>query len=446
MKKETVKIILVSITLIFLGIATGYTFLQLKPVESVYQQNDDEQDTNTLDRNLDKGDYQKNNDIDNSIQKNLLENEELNNSSQEEIVGNNVTVIEQSINTKNIDKDFSNNSIFKDKEVKAKGLYLTGWTVGDDNKLDKYINIANTTQVNSYVVDIKDDDGNVGYVTDILKVKEVDAYLKKYDVDKVIKAFHDNDIYVIGRLVCFKDPILSVKRPDLAIKHINGDLWKDRNGCTWLNPYEKENWEYLIDIAEEAIFKGFDEIQFDYIRFANDGDKKLMDFSSYDKQKYEVINDFLSYARERLPNGKLSADVFGIILESPEDTEQIGQYLEKIGMNIDYISPMIYPSHYAVGQIINGKSFYKPDLEPYEVVHQAMLKGIDRISKVDGYKANIRPYIQDFTAYWLGNGYYQSYGDKQLREQIKAVEDTGIEQWLVWNPFNNYSLNALDSE
>jgi len=327
--------------------------------------------------------------------------------------------------------------------VKVRALYLTGWTVGIDSKLQHYVELAKTTEINSYVVDIKDDDGLVGYQSDIPAVVANKAYEKKYNVDKVIKAFHDNGIHVVGRIVCFKDPVLSSKRPDLAIKNVNGGVWRDKKGMSWLDPYNQENWTYLTDIAKEAVKKGFDEIQFDYVRFANDGDKKAMKFNDNGVPKYEDIANFLAYARKELPGVTISADIFGIVCESPADTEGIGQYLEYVGKNIDYISPMAYPSHYAVGQIVNKVTFVKPDLDPYGVVYNTLLKAKERISKVPDYTAKIRPYLQDFTASWLGKGYYQSYGDEQVKEQIKAVTDAGYDQWILWDANNTYSESAL---
>ncbi|MCR4435968.1 MAG: putative glycoside hydrolase [Clostridiales bacterium] len=330
--------------------------------------------------------------------------------------------------------------------LKVKALYLTGWTMGSMDKVNHFVELAKTTEINSYVIDVKDDDGYVGYESDIPAVREIKAWQPKYDVDKVLKAMHDNNIHIIGRVVCFKDPILSSKRPDLAIKNTSGGLWRDNHGLTWLNPYNKDSWEYIVEIAREAVKKGFDEIQFDYVRFANDGNKKAMNFGDTGKEKYEAIDEFLAYARKELPGVKLSADVFAIICESPADTEDIGQYLEYMGKDIDYISPMAYPSHYAVGQVINEITFVKPDFDPYGVVYNTLIKAKDRISKVQGYKARVRPYLQDFTATWLGKGYYQHYGAEQVRQQIKAVYDAGYEEWILWDVTNRYSEDALLKE
>ncbi len=334
----------------------------------------------------------------------------------------------------------------KPEPVKAKALYLTGWTAGTSARLEHFIELANTTELNAFVIDIKDEDGYVGYKSDVAEVKKYDASMFKYNADKTLKALKDNNIYVIGRLVCFKDPVLSVKRPDLAVKTPDGELWKDYQKRTWLDPYNKESWPYIISIAKEAVEKGFDEIQFDYIRFPNDGDRSKMKFNDNGKKKYEIINEFLEYARSELPNVILSADIFGIVCESPEDTEDIGQYLELIGENVDYISPMVYPSHYAVGQIVNKVKFDKPDLEPYGVVYNTLVKANDRISEVEGYKAEIRPYLQDFTASWLGQGYYMKYGAEAVRKQISAVVDAGLEEWILWDAENTYSEDALKKE
>ncbi|HOJ12040.1 MAG TPA: putative glycoside hydrolase [Clostridiales bacterium] len=328
----------------------------------------------------------------------------------------------------------------------VKALYLTGWTAGESARLNKFIALSQQSEINSLVVDIKDDDGLVGYETNIPAVKEINGWTRKYNVDKVINTLHENDIYVIGRLVCFKDPVLSSKRADLAVKHASGGLWKDNNSKTWLDPYNRDSWTYLIDIAKEALDKGFDEIQFDYIRFPNDGNKKAMVFNSGDIKKYEIINEFLSFAKKELPGAIISADVFGIICESPEDTEDIGQYLELVGKDIDSISPMAYPSHYAFGQIVNNVKFAKPDLEPYAVVYNTLLKAKNRISSVENYKSNIRPYLQGFTAPWLRSGNYQSYGAKQIREQIKAVYDAGFTEWIIWDPSNKYPADAFDGK
>ncbi|NLD49362.1 MAG: putative glycoside hydrolase [Clostridiaceae bacterium] len=330
-----------------------------------------------------------------------------------------------------------------EEKVKAKGLYLTATSAGA--RLDHYIELANTTEINSYVIDVKNDYGNVCFDSEVPLAKEIGAIDKRFDIDKVIKQLHDNNIYAIARIVCFKDPILANKKPEMAIKNLQGGLYV-HNKMNWVNPYSEEAWQYNIDLAREVLKKGFDEVQFDYIRFP-DGKKSEMVFEGKDdRQYYEVINSFLSYAREQLPNAILSGDVFAIILESPGDTEGIGQYFEYVGKDLDYLYPMAYPSHYANGQIINGVKFPKPDLDPYGIIKNTLLKAKARYEKVEGHKPIIRTFLQDFTATWIGKGNWQYYEDEQVRQQIQAVYDAGFEEWFLWDPMNNYREGAFKKE
>ncbi|MEN8904767.1 MAG: putative glycoside hydrolase [Clostridiales bacterium] len=329
------------------------------------------------------------------------------------------------------------------KRVKAKGLYLTATSAG--SRLDHYIELANKTEINSYIIDFKDDDGYVCFDSKNETAKEVKAVDVRYDPKKVVKELQKNDIYAIARIVCFKDPILAGVKTDQAIHNLDGSLFI-HNNMAWLNPYNNDNWEYNLDLAKEAIEYGFDEVQFDYVRFP-DGKKSNMDFAkTNDNEMHEQIEAFLAKARKELPKEILSADIFAITLESPEDNEQIGQYYEKVGENMDYLCPMAYPSHYALGQIINGVEFPKPDKDPGGVVKQTLLKGKSRLEKVKDHKPILRTYIQDFTASWIGEGNYQEYGATQVREQIEGVYAAGYEEWICWDPMNTYSEDAFKKE
>jgi hypothetical protein len=331
------------------------------------------------------------------------------------------------------------------EKVKVKALYLTGWTVGSQQKRQHYIDLAKNTEINAYVVDVKDDDGLVGYESKVQKVIDNESWQKKYSPEKVLSEFHEAGIHVIGRVVCFKDPVYSSKNPGLAIKNKDGSLYKENGKTTWLDPYNKESWDYLIEISKEAVELGFDEIQFDYVRFPSYG-KKSIAYNDGGKDKHEAINEFLAYAKEQMPGVIISADVYGIICESPADSEDIGQYLELVGKDIEYISPMVYPSHYAKGQIVNGVTFAKPDFEPYAVVYNSLVKAKERIATVEDYKADVRPYLQDFTASWLDSGNYMEYGAEAVRQQIKAVYDAGYEEWILWDAMNTYHEDGLLKE
>jgi len=329
------------------------------------------------------------------------------------------------------------------KRVKARGLYLTATSAGV--KLKHYIELANQTEINSYVIDYKDDDGYVCVDSKVPLAKEVHAIDVRYDAEKVVKQLHENNIYAIARIVCFKDPFLSKGRPDMAIKNKDGGLYV-HNKKTWVDAYNREAWQYNIDLAKEALAKGFDEVQFDYIRFP-DGKKSQMVFSNTEGKKMnETINSFLAEARKQMPGDILSGDVFAIICESPGDTEGIGQVWEEVGESLDYVCPMSYPSHYALGQIINKVRFSKPDLDPYNVIKNTYLKAKERLSKVDGHKPMLRAYLQDFTATWIGKGNYQHYGADQVRQQIQAVYDAGYDEWFLWDPMNTYDEAAFQKE
>ncbi|HOM03051.1 MAG TPA: putative glycoside hydrolase [Acetivibrio sp.] len=342
------------------------------------------------------------------------------------------------------------------KAVKVKGLYITGTSAGNKKFLENLVNLINTTELNAVVLDVKED-GKVNYASDVESVKKIGAYHELYNVDEVIKLLHDNNIYVIGRIVCFRDNHLAGKRVDLAIKRKDGSIWRENGSIAWTNPYNKEVWKYNIDIAKEAVKKGFDEIQFDYVRFPTAG-KNEVDYGENPMPKADAISSFLREATNELNKMgvPVSADIFAIVCETPGDTEGIGQVLERVGMDVDYISPMIYPSHYAnasrgmmgngQGQSINGILFTAPDLKPYEVVYNVLLKTKNRISKVEGYRAKVRPYLQDFTASYLPKGYYQHYGPEQVRQQIKAVYDAGYEEWIFWNAANTYTQSAFAKE
>ncbi len=332
-----------------------------------------------------------------------------------------------------------------DKKIQdsTKGLFIEGWSIGNAKVLNHFIDLANRTEINTYVTDVKEDDGYVSYASEVAEVKNLKNYIKKFDPVVTLSELHKNNIRVIGRVVCFKDPVMSLKRPDLALMNKNGEIWKDNEGNTWLNPYNKECWKYLVNIAKEAVKLGFDEIQFDYVRFTNNGDVATIDFGKTEIKKYETINGFLAYARKEMPNTVISANVFGIICESEKDTEGIGQYLELIGKNMDFISPMFYPFLYAPGQIVNNVAFPKPDLDPYGVVLNAFTKAKFRIDAVKNYKAKLRPYLQDSTESSLEPGYFQSYGALQVKQQIDAVYKAGGKGWLFWNSESEYSEDGF---
>lgn len=340
----------------------------------------------------------------------------------------------------------------------VKALYLKPGSFQDSKLLEHYIDLANRTEINSYVIDIKSDWGIITYRSEIEDVIAAKACRNDIDIGKIIKKFHDNNIRVIGRVVTFKDSVITKYKPEMAIHH-NGKLFDqsgDGSGVYWLDATNKDSWDYILAIVREAINFGFDEIQFDYVRFP---ETSLYEYELSNlgegKERHEYIEEFLAYIRKNVPEGTiLSADVFGMPLISTRDHGEIGQTLESIGWNLDYISPMIYPSHFAnsspkgamangVGQVINGIKFTHPDLYPYEVVYNTLMVGKRRMEAVEGYNLKCRPYIQGFTADYLPTGYWKEYGVEEYRAQIQAVYDAGYEEWIFWNAPNTYVEEAF---
>jgi len=340
----------------------------------------------------------------------------------------------------------------------VKALYLNSSSVQKSASLEHYIDLANRTEINAYVIDLKNDDGTLTYRSELPDVIAAKAHSENVDIRKIIKKFHDNNIRVIGRVVTFKDTKITKYKPELALKY-QGEIFKlpDSGGRTshWLDPTNKGSWEYIVSILQEAVNFGFDEIQFDYIRFPETTLYKYDLVVEEGKERHEYIEDFIAYVREKLPGDVvLSADVFGMPLISKRDYGEIGQTLETIGWNLNYISAMIYPSHFAnsspkgsmsngVGQTINGINFTHPDLMPYEIVYNTLIAGKKRIEAVDGYELKSRPYLQGFTANYLPAGYWKEYGVEEYRAQIQAVYDAGYEEWIFWNASNNYVEEAF---
>lgn len=320
----------------------------------------------------------------------------------------------------------------------VRGIYVTGNTAGTAKYLNHLIDFLDHSDLNAMVIDVKDDNGLMTYKSDIEIVKSVqaDRYVRIQDIKSLVSTLKNHDIYPIARIVTFKDSNLSGHYPDFAIQKKAGGVWHDNKGVSWVNPYDKRVWDYNVAIAKEAALNGFREIQFDYVRFPENG-KKVDAEALFPGQngvsKEDCISGFLAYASEQLKdyNVAVSADVFGLAA-SAEDDMNIGQKWEKISPVVDYICPMIYPSHYYSGNY----GFSNPNAHPYEVVDRAIK---DALKKSSGLKkmASIRPWIQDFT---LGSPKYT--GEDVLKE-IKALSDNGIESYMLWNAGNTYSESVF---
>jgi len=333
------------------------------------------------------------------------------------------------------------------KRVKVKGIYMTGNTVANTDNFNKLIGLIKTTELNAVVIDVKDDDGLMTYASELPEVEFTGANkrVRIKDINAVMKVLHENNIYSIARIVTFKDRRAGDKYANLAVKNTSGGIWRDRHGMSWLNPYNSESWNYIVSIAEEAAIKGFDEIQFDYVRFPTDGNMKIIDYgaNAKGKSKAAAIAEFLAYGRKRLSKKGVvvSADVFGLVTTATDDMH-IGQHLESIAKSVDVICPMVYPSHY-------GKGSYgvaEPDFEPYKIVNRSMTIAQQRIDAIKDVSriAVLRPWLQDFTASYLPK--YKRYGPAEVRAQIDATYDAGAEEWLLWNAGNKFTSGALRKE
>ena len=324
--------------------------------------------------------------------------------------------------------------------VKVKGIYVTGPIAGTE-KMDELIALVEETELNTMVIDIKNDEGAVTYKMQSDMVLEIESGVRYIrDIDALVEKLHEKDIYLIARIVAFKDPYLAEKKPELSLKTKSGEIFRDKNKEAWVNPYKKEVWDYLMEIGMQAAEAGFDEIQFDYIRFSTDVNADDIDYGeeAETKTKEEAITEFTEYAYETLhPLGVVvSADVFGTIIDNESDREIVGQNYRDMAAHLDYICPMVYPSHYSNGVY----NIEVPDKAPYDTVYQAMNISKEKL-ETDEQIADVRVWIQDFTASWLKD--YISYGAEEVRAQIQAVYDAGYEEWILWNAKMNYTKEAL---
>lgn len=326
--------------------------------------------------------------------------------------------------------------------IKVKGIYITGPMAGNTAFQD-ILKLVGETELNSMVIDVKNDEGKISWKMDLESAQALGACTPYIgDMEGFMKNLKEREIYTIARIACFKDPCLAAGRPELALTKADGRAVTDANGMAWVNPYREEVWEYLTEIAEKAAEAGFDEIQFDYVRFPIGSDADEADYG-VDTQVYtkqQAIGGFLEYAAERLHEKEIvvTADVFGTIIGSETDVERVGQDYAELAELLDVISPMVYPSHY--GNHVFGLDV--PDAHPYETVLAALEGSKEELAQIpEERRAIVRPWLQAFTATWVDG--HISYEGEQIRLQIQAVYDAGYEEWILWNAVNRYSADGL---
>lgn len=314
---------------------------------------------------------------------------------------------------------------FKKENDQIRGIYLNGYLFNNPSKRESIEKILTNTDVNTLVIDVKTDNGHILFDTEIDEVIYLNNERVKFTNNDLQELREIKDIYLVGRLVVFQDPLFVKVFPDEAVFDSRLNKPYSQNGQFFLDPSSKKVQDYIINIAIESCRLGFDEIQYDYIRYP-DSNSKFMQFDTKNDFENRVnnINSFLSRSRQLLHNEGclLSADTFGYILTNKQDGG-IGQNLETIVENVDFISPMVYPSHYTNGSF----GYQNPNEHPYEVITAALTDALDR--GVD--KDKIRPFLQGF---WHSN--------EDIRNNIKAASDLEMD-WLIWNILSVYELDSF---
>lgn len=309
----------------------------------------------------------------------------------------------------------------------------------DVNKLEKILGLAEATEINALVIDVKNDEGLVAWKSNIEIVNSVGSNWNTplRNFENLMTYLKEKEIYTIARIVAFKDPYFAKNNPEHAIQLTSGGVYKDKSGFAWVNPFDEYIWKYVVSISQEAALRGFDEIQYDYVRFP-DNAKYYNPITHFpgrnERDKDEAIRDFLLFAREALKpyNVHVAADVFGVVTHSWDDKpEDIGQTWRLIANSTEYICPMIYPSHY-------GSGFYGynvPDQYPYEVVRTALLEALER-NAAQRNPAIIRSWYQGFSAPWVKG--YIPYEEDAIGKQIAAGVELGLNEYIIWNAANTY--------
>lgn len=324
------------------------------------------------------------------------------------------------------------------KPAAVKGLYINAWTAGSSRRMEQLFDLADRTEINTFVIDVKDATGYVSYRTGVARAKQLgaDREIRIRDVRALLARLREHGIYPIARIVVFKDPLAAARNPAWSIQKEDGSLWRDHNGELWVDPYNREIWDYHIALAREAVLLGFSEVQWDYVRFP-DVPERYMRTAVYPAQggrsRSQGIREFLQYSREQLADlgVPVTADVFGLTVSVRNDMG-IGQHWEDMVDATDVLLPMVYPSHFARGSY----GIPVPNADPYQTVKKAMEYAVRRTEGIEG-AAAIRPWLQDFTLGW------PRYGAAEVRAQIQATYDAGLSEWVLWNPSSRYTAEAL---
>jgi hypothetical protein len=320
-----------------------------------------------------------------------------------------------------------------------KAAYLTYYGVSDKTIRGRVLDLVARTELNAVVIDVKGDRGWILYPTEVEQAQAIGAQGPAMfrGFDALMAELKARGVYTIARIVTFKDNVLATARPDLAIIDTRTRKpWLDRERLAWVDPFRQEVWAYNIAIAREAVRRGFDEVQFDYVRFPTDGKLAAARYSRPVNKdtRLPTIAAFMERARREIgPTGAfMGADVFGYTAFNENDTD-IGQRIEELAPHLDYICPMVYPSGYHVG--IPG--YRNPVANSYMVVRESVRLIRKRSTHT---VAQIRPWLQDFKDYAFDR---RIFGIAEIRDQIRGSEEAGALGFMLWNPRNDYTGSAL---
>ena len=336
------------------------------------------------------------------------------------------------------------------RRFSARGVYLTYYGVGNKELTEHVLELADTTEINTVVIDVKGDRGWIAYKSDVPMVQQVGAQqeITMKDPEQFLADLKRRGVYTIARIVTFKDNPLATSRPDLAvINSATGRPWVDNEGLRWADPTRQEVWDYNIALATEAIDKGFDEVQFDYVRFPTDAsagnslDSITFATANTMANRMAAINGFLEKARQAIHahGGLVSADIFGYVVWRDDDMG-IGQHLEDVAQHVDYVSPMVYPTLFWDGIALDGGVKYgdqQAGLYPYEIVSESMKVAVRRIGA-----EKLRPWLQYYNDYLTG----KSYTAFDMELQKRAVYESGVRTWLFWDPSNRFNKGGFEPD
>lgn len=339
----------------------------------------------------------------------------------------------------------------------VKAAYMTSCIASGKSLRAPLTKLVHSTELNALVIDIKDFSGMVSIDTGDPRFVLNSKGCTIPDIKEFITELHQSNIYVIGRVTVMQDSVYTKSHPDAAVKRkSDGAIWKDKKGLAFVDPGASEYWQYMIDLGKASYALGFDEINYDYVRYPSDGDMSNASFTrSGSSTKAAMMDKFYTYLGRGMREAgiPISADLFGMTTTNTDDLG-IGQVLESALRNFDYVAPMVYPSHYPP----NFNGWKNPNLVPYEIIKFSMTRAVERANALEAkeagfvvststpkfaatgkYAKRLRPWIQDFD-------YGKDYTEVDVRAQKKAVYDSGLDSWMSWDPSNKYTPSAYDKE